>query len=352
MRRYSAAEAIGPAWESTTALMWKHRRWQTGLKIAFVAMLAEMGGANFSFSNPAQRTHHLPPGMAAAMIGIAAVFGLIMLVVGLILFYVGSRMQFVHFACIAFRETRIALLWNRYGRLTWRWIGFKLLLFLALLIPIIPIVIVFAKRMPHVAPGAAPPFGPVLTLIGCAFLLLIPFAMIYTAARDFVLPSVALEGTTVRFGIRRFLLWLRAEPGEVMGFLVLRLVLGLVFGIATYIALLFSLAISAIPFAILGLAIWVPFRHAGTGVHLAAALVTGILVLLFVVWMFVLTLAVVGTLVTFYIAWGTYFLGGRYPMLGELLEPSPAIPFTPPPTFPSDDADSGPDLPLNPQPAG
>lgn len=351
MRRYSAAEAIGPAWESTIALMWGHRRWQTGLKIAFVAMLAEMGGASFNFSNPMQRHSELSPAMTAALVGMTAIFGLIVLVVGLILFYVGSRMQFVHFACIAFRQTQIAPLWRRYGQLTWRWIGFKLLLFLAVLVPTIPVVIFSVKRISHVAPGASPQLGPVFTLIGCVFLLMIPFVLIYTAARDFVLPSVALEGTTVRFGIKRFLLWLRAEPGGVIGFLFLRLILGFVFGIAAYIALLFALLVSAIPFVVIGLAVWVPFRHASTGVHLVAAMLTGLLVLLFVAWMFVLTLAVFGTLVTFYIAWGTYFLGGRYPVLGELLEPSPAVPYTPPPTFPSSDDSSGPDLPLNPQPA-
>jgi hypothetical protein len=62
---------------------------------------------------------------------------------------------------------------------------------------------------------------------------------------------------------------------------------------------------------------------------------------------------VFGTLLTFYIAWGTYYLGGRYPLLGDLLEPPMVLDtFTPPASMPSNDDSDGPDLPLNPQPAG
>ncbi|MBS1815321.1 MAG: hypothetical protein JSS87_10635 [Acidobacteria bacterium] len=352
MRRYSAAEAIGPAWEQTTELMWRHRRWQTGLKIALVALLAEMGGASFNFSMPG-RYSHLPGAVHAAMVGLALLLGFVFLVLGVILFYVGSRMQFVHFSCIAFRDTTIAPLWRRYGRLTWRWMGFKILLMLAFIVPLIPVVLIFVRGLAQGKAGAATPFAAILGLMGIVLLLMVPFILLYTAARDFVLPSVALEGTTVRFGLKRFGLWLRAEPGGILGFLFLRLLLGFVLGICAYIAMLFAVMISAIPFVVAGLLVWLPLRHASTAGHIFAGIFGVLLCVVFLAWMLVLTIAVFGTLLTFYIAWGTYYLGGRYPLLGDLLEPPVVLDtFTPPPSMPSEDDSSGPDLPLNPQPAG
>jgi hypothetical protein len=51
-------------------------------------------------------------------------------------------------------------------------------------------------------------------------------------------------------------------------------------------------------------------------------------------------------------AYAIYFLGGRYPLLGSMLEPGPGHPFTPPPVFPSaeerKDHDDGPPMPMNP----
>jgi hypothetical protein len=51
-------------------------------------------------------------------------------------------------------------------------------------------------------------------------------------------------------------------------------------------------------------------------------------------------------------SYALYFLGGRYPLLGNLLEPGPGAPFAPPPVFPSEeegkDDDGGPPMPMNP----
>ncbi len=65
-----------------------------------------------------------------------------------------------------------------------------------------------------------------------------------------------------------------------------------------------------------------------------------------------LSIALFGYYLTVFEAYGIYFLGGRYPHLGGLLEPSVPAPFTPPPSFPSPeeekDDDGGPPLPMDP----
>lgn len=352
MRRYSPSEAIGPAWEQTTAVMWQKRRWLTGFKIAFIALLAEAAGATFNFNLPG-RHHGAPVGgaAAAAALGMMLVFGTIFFIIGIILFYVGSRMQFVHFTVITTGQTEIQPLWHRFGRLTWRWIGFKLLIMLAFLVPFLPVVYKFTRSMADVQPGQMPHFGHIISFFLVIFCITIPFVLFYTAARDFVLPSVALEGTTVRFGLHRFLLWFQAEPAGILLFLFLRLVLGFVLAILTEILLFIALLISAIPFGIIGVMLWIPVRHASTGPQIAMGALLALFVLVYVVWAIFLVISTFGTLCTFYIAWGAYYLGGRYPLLGNLLEPPYTNEtFTPPPSFPSSDNSNGPDLPLNPQP--
>jgi len=65
-----------------------------------------------------------------------------------------------------------------------------------------------------------------------------------------------------------------------------------------------------------------------------------------------LSLGTVGYLMALLNAYAIYFLGGRYPLLGSMLEPGPGHPFTPPPVFPSaeerKDEDDGPPMPMNP----
>jgi hypothetical protein len=72
----------------------------------------------------------------------------------------------------------------------------------------------------------------------------------------------------------------------------------------------------------------------------------------FIVAVFYLSVGSFGYLLTLLEAYGIYFLGGRYPLLGDLLQPGIDRPFTPPPPFPSEDErrddDGGPPMPMDP----
>jgi hypothetical protein len=71
-----------------------------------------------------------------------------------------------------------------------------------------------------------------------------------------------------------------------------------------------------------------------------------------VVALFYVSLGAAGYIFMLLDAYSIYFLGGRYPLLGNLLEPGPGAPFTPPPVFPSQEerknSDGGPPMPMNP----
>jgi hypothetical protein len=77
-----------------------------------------------------------------------------------------------------------------------------------------------------------------------------------------------------------------------------------------------------------------------------------ILYAIFIVFIFYVTLFTFGYLIALLEGLGIYFLAGRYPLLGNILEPGPGAPFAPPPVFPSDeerkDSDGGPPMPMDP----
>lgn len=360
MRRYTAAEAIGPAWEHTTTLLWRNGRLATGLKIAFVAILAEMSlGFNWTFWNRNANAANASHSMQHVAAGVAIFIGFLIFLVGIIMLYIGSRLQLALYDMITHRSLWVAPSWSKYGSTVWRWIGLKLVLLAGMLAVTVPASIVFALRMARLTangmkPGPGAVFSHLLPFLAIVLSAGLIFAFFYWAVRDFVMPSLALEDTTLGFALYRFRLFLAAEPAPIITYLFLRLILSILFGIATYIGLIITILLSAIPFAIVTAIVWMPVRNAGTGVHVAAGAFLVLLGLVFAVVAVLLAIVFFGTLVTFYYSWAAYFLGGRYPVLGDLLEPAiiPA-PFTPPPSFPTnDDANPGdPDLPLNPQPA-
>ncbi len=117
------------------------------------------------------------------------------------------------------------------------------------------------------------------------------------------------------------------------------------------IALIVGYVLMAIPFIIVTVIVMVPTRHGSVGALIVAIPVLLLLGLLSIACGAVIFFAISGPMSAFLASWSLYFYGGRYPLLGEMLEPSVAVPtFTPPPSFPGDDSTSGPDLPLNPQP--
>jgi hypothetical protein len=356
MRPLSASECITPAIERTKSLLFRPFQVRPFLKLAAVAFFAEIGSG---FSGTGGHGQHLPgvsPAAQALIVAILVGIFFVTLIIGLIMFYVSSRLQLVTFHFVATRQTTIAPIWRRYSPLTWRWLGLKLLFFLAftllLIVMLGPVIFSMVKRMP--SDGATPTsafFSHIALFVGVAFLAVIIIGAAYVLLRDFALPSLALEDLPITVALSRLRALIAAEPGEVAIYVLLRFLLGLVAAIGAEILIALTLVVSLIPFAIIGGVLWFALRNAGpvgTAALIASAIV-GSLVLLF--WMACVTIGIVGTVFVFNQAYALYFLGGRYPLLGNILEPAPFPHFTPPPPLPTQPGENGPPLPADPSPA-
>jgi hypothetical protein len=349
----SAIDAIGPAWSHTRRLLWDKRSWRLMLKIGAVAVFAQLGGANFNSgsipNNLGSGTHNpgsLPhPAFLAAMVGVIIFVAIFALLFSLALFYLGSRLQFVLFEVVLRSDTTVAPIWRRYGAATWRWIGLKLLFFLACFAVcapfLIPIVIAFVHGITASAQNGsiqnpAAFIGTILGFIAAIFFIALVIAVLYSLLHDFGLPSMALESTTMGETVRRVWNMFRAEPGQVLLYLVMRFVLGFVGSLCSNIILVIGILIACIPFGMVGVLDYFLFRNAGTGGHIIMILVWVLLGLLFLALLIVAAIILTGYVYTFIQAYALYFLGGRYPVLGQYLAPywpQTHLPAPPPPAY-------------------
>jgi hypothetical protein len=337
MRPLSAVDAIAPAWNHTRRLLIAPRSWRLLLKIGAVAFFANMGGG--SFSSPYPGRDHLPglsPAIAASIFALALIIGSIGLLIALALFYLGSRLQFVLFEIVLRRDTTVAPIWRRYGRATWYWMGLKLAFFVIALLCIAPLLIPIVLHLIHsfgagtnVEQQAFASFFLAILGFGLAiFAILIVIGAGYTLLHDFGLPFMALEGTPLTETVRRVFSLVRAEPGQMLLYLVMRVLLTFAGALIFEVALFFGLLIALIPLGGLGVVLWAALHHAGTGGHvlmIAGWVVLGIILFALLIMAVVVTF---GYLHTFLEAYALYFLGGRYPLVGQYLEP-----LLPPPMY-------------------
>jgi hypothetical protein len=338
MRLLSATDAINPAMEHTKALLQPFRL-KLWLKIGLVAMIAEMG-AQFivpPIGNPGGHRYSQSSGITAVAGGITAVHIIVFVVIGVILFlfglvmlYFGSRMQLVLMDLVATRTTQVAPAWHRTASRTWRWIGLKLAFFLVLfavmgMILVGPI-IYFIRSLPangtQQQPSAS--FFASFALFFVAFFLTIFVIMAAIwILRDFVLPFILFDDATLGAALRNASIILRREPGSVLFYLLMKFVLSMVAGIAAELCIFFAVLIAAIPLGLIGGILWFTLHQAGlfghTIMYLSFALLGAIGLTVF----FLVAICIAGAALTFYQAYALYFVGGRIPNLGNLLQPPP-----------------------------
>jgi hypothetical protein len=339
MTPLSATDAIGPAWQHTHRLLLGPRNPRLFLKIAAVAFFAEMMNSTFSFSRPFQNGHTgggPSPTITAAIVALIFIGAVVGLLIGLVFFYLSSRLQFAIFDIVLRSDTTVAPIWRRYGPATWRWMGLKILFFLcafACLAPIIiPAIFYFIHAVTLQSQGDNSHIvGFILTgffFVVLLILFVLALAVATVLLRDFALPSMALEGTPLRETVRRVVALTRAEPGQVALYLLLRFCLTTagVF-VSEIVIVLLGLVIGG-PLAGLGFGLWATLHTAGTA---ARAGMIGGWVILGLALLAVLAVGVIslfGYLFTFLQAYAIFFLGGRYPLMGQLLTepPAPVLP--------------------------
>lgn len=345
MQPLSATDAIAPAWQHTRRLLLGPRDPRLFLKIAAVAFFAEMMSGSFSFSPPFHSNHPAAggagsPAFTAAILGIIFACAVAGLAIALIFFYLSSRLQFTIFHIVLRSETTVAPIWRRYGAATWRWMGLKILFFLcafACLAPIlVPAVLYFIRVFTLQSHGDnSHIIGLILTgIFFAAFFMVFILALVVATIllRDFGLPSMALEGTSLRETVRRVLALTRAETGQVALYLLLRFCLAIAGGFVAEILIAIVAIVVGAPLGGLGFGLWAAFHAAGTAAR--AGMIGGwvILGLLLVAALAVGAIGLFGYLFTFLQAYAIFFLGGRYPLMGQLLvePPAPVLPSSAP----------------------
>jgi len=339
MQPLSATDAISPAWQHTHRLLLGPRNPRLFLKVAAVALFAEMANFSFSFGKPTHAGHGgggVSPVALGAIVAIVLACVAIGLVVGAVLFYLSSRLQFTLFHIVLRSETYVAPIWRRYGAATWRWMGLKLLFFLAALACITPIAIPAAFYFIHaISLQSHGDHSHIVSFILTMFAFIVLFALfaitiavVTILLRDFAVPSMALEGTPLRETVRRVIALTRAETGQVALYVLLRVCLGIAGTFVAYLFLGIVALIVGAPLGGIGFGLWKGLHLAGAGAH--AGMIAGwvLLALVLVTALAIGVISLFGYLFTFLQAYAIFFLGGRYPLMGQLLAepPVPVIP--------------------------
>lgn len=326
MRILSAVESVSPAIEHAKAMFLPFSLPRV-LKLGLVALLAELS-AQFIFPPGSTRPHSngqpsfsVTPHLAI----ILAVIGILFFLVGLCFVYFGSRMQFVLMDLVAYRTTFVSPSWRRHAPQTWPWIGLKIVSIL-LILAIIGIVAVW-PIVHFVGGGAVQSTGfsgnfYLLLFVTIAGAVLIIMLCIWFL-RDFVLPFLVFEGATIRVALRRAFDLVRNEPADALLYFLLKFVLFIGTAIAAELCIAAAALVAAIPLGLIGGALWFLLRNVGEIGTLLLSIGLGLLCVIFAACVLLAAICTAGAVLVFYQAYALYFLGGRIPALGNLLEPPP-----------------------------
>jgi hypothetical protein len=337
MRPLSATECISPAIERTRLVLFspfrKGRTWKLSATAYFYC------GGTLYFPAPIIYLAFIPlahraGGMLAVTILCAAVLPLTAFFTWI--FHLCSRLQFAFFDIVVNRGEFVAPAWRKYRFPALRWTGVKVLagtiLTLVCAAPIVAYIrhiIPLLGELATIRPDQPPPVKFIAAFYGGYAIVMLIFGLLFLISSllaDFILPSLALENTGLKEAFRRMAQLIRREPGEFAVFVLLKIGLGL----AAYMGSIFVWEIVFLLASLIvgGVVFGVGFLLHLAGVPQILLIVIGIFIA--VVWyvfalLYSMVLAI-GPGFTFLEAYSLYFLGGRYPMLGDLLDQS-----TPPP---------------------
>jgi hypothetical protein len=368
MQRLNAIDAITPAFTRTHEILFQPFRVGRSWKLAATQYCGQAG----AFFAPMPLMLLFIPSSDLDL-GIARPFLTVLFTIATIIFfgffYLGLRLQFVNFEMVVTRATFIGPMWRRYGTRVWPAIGLKVLMGTVISIAMAPFLwksiaalIQLSMHMPKIVPGQPPDpaifqntFGQIMSLEGVMLAAFFLIKLFSTSFEDFVLPFYILEDIPLTAAISRGFAVFVADPLHCILYLILKPILFFVGFIIQYVSLLvlmIPIVIIIVIVAIIGVAISAALGGSGGPGHLLGFAAGVVLYLAFFVAMFWYQFGTLGYVTTLLEAYSVYFLGGRYPLLGNMLEPGPGAPFTPPPVFPSDeerrDHDGGPPMPMDP----
>ena len=347
MRPLTATESINPALARTKLILFTPFRKGRTWKLCATAYVSRFGTIFLPF--PFIYLVFLPFAERAGRLVVIALVAAVLVVtaISVAVFYLGSRLQFAYFDMVVNRGEFVAPAWRKYRGQYSHWTNIKLLAgTVATLACALPIAAYVRHVVPLFQQMSSLPHGQrlppqVMTAIFAGYagyiLIFLIFGVLFLISSllsDFLVPSLALEDTGLKEAWRRMAELIRREPGEFAIYTLLKLGLGFAGYMGAVIAWeLVLLIVTLVLFLICGLIGFLLHLIGVPSAILAAlAVLIGIAWYIFIV--FYSMMFAIGPVFTFLDAYALYFLGGRYPMLGDLLDASTPPPSTPVAGFP------------------
>lgn len=330
MKVLTPSEAIGPALTRTKQILFQPFRFGRSWKLAASTYVAIMGAAflpvcscillAFPIVKDATVRYWLEP--------LIIVCGLLIDAFIFWFFAIGSRMQFVAFDITVRKEQFVAPSWRRYRPLRWQWMKIKLMVTTPLaVLAWLPFLLFGRWAINHPSVFAQPqdPFELFARLL-LVYLVLVcgagVIAIVSGVLTDFVLPSIALEHVSTHEAFRRMKTLVANQPGSFCGYLALKVVLAIGGFIVHYAVSMVAMFVFYIPM-LFATFLWTLAGGKGAfDSHVLVFFAAGIFVLIYIVVMSYVQLFTIGMVTLFLRCYAAYYLGGRYPLLGDLLEPS------------------------------
>jgi hypothetical protein len=243
--------------------------------------------------------------------------------------YLITRLRFAFFHCLIHKTHEIRPGWHLYrepaARFFWLnvMIGFCFLALVGLLS--IPFVAGFVRLFRLIRHNGHPDIWMVLSLV----LPLIPVIVVLVLVglvtdlvlRDWMMPHYALDNATAGEAWAEVRASVKAEHRQFLAYILLRVVLPTIAMIALFMVLFIPGAILAGAFAAIAYGVHSAFADSTGGAALAGTMLQVFLGLVALVFMALAGICLGGPLSTGIREYALIFYGGRYPVLGEILEP-------------------------------
>lgn len=338
MRALSAADSVSPAIQRTREFLFRPFTWKTYLKLCLVGMITE--GFSFRSSHgggrqPSGRGPIMSPPFSFTPLHIAMTVAavLLMIVAAAFVFYLVTRLRFAFFHCLIRKTREIRPGWHLYREPATRffWLnvvaGLCFVLLAALLS--IPFVAGFWRLIHEYQSGGHPDIALlvslILPLIPVVFLLLVIGILADVVLRDWMLPHYALQNASAGEAWREVWTGIRGEMRQFLVYALLRVVLPTIAMIAVFMVLLIPGLILAGSIGAIIYAVHVAFAGSTGGSAIAGTLLQAFFGVVGFLFMLLAAICLGGPLSTGTREYALTFYGGRYRVLGDVLD-RPAAP--------------------------
>jgi hypothetical protein len=254
---------------------------------------------------------------------------LLAIVVTLFVVYLVTRLRFAFFHCLIHKTKEIRPGWHIYREPARRFfwlnvvVGFCFLVLVSLLS--LPFVAGFWRVFREAQRGVRPDIGMVLSLV----LPLIPIICVLVLValvtdlvlRDLMMPHYALDNATAGEAWAEVWASMKAEHRQFLAYILLRVVLPTIAMIALFMVLLIPGAILAGAFGAIAYGVHSAFANSTGGAALAGTMLQAFFGVVALVFMALAGICLGGPLSTGIREYALIFYAGRYPVLGDILEP-------------------------------